>query len=148
MATLVGTQDKLVDSVKSLIELDYDAIEAYQVAIDNLENQQHKRQVEKFCNDHRRHVDRLSLLLEERGIKINLGPDSKKWLAKGKVTIAQLLGDRAILESMLSNEEDTNNAYYNMDNRIDLWEDLKSLVKGGLEDEKHHKKWLGEAIKL
>lgn len=55
MTTLVGTQDKLIDAVKSLIELDYDAIEAYQMAIeayqmaiDNLENQQHKNQLENF----------------------------------------------------------------------------------------------------
>jgi len=124
MATLVGTQSKLVDSVKSLIELDYDAIEAYQAAIDNIENTQYKNQLEKFCNDHRRHVDKLSLLLEERGIKVNLGPDTKQWLTKGKVGMVHLLGDKAVLEAMLSNEEDTNSAYHNMNDRDDLWEDL------------------------
>jgi len=147
MATLVGTQRKLVDSVKSLIELDYDSIEAYQMAIDNLENQQYKNQLKKFCNDHRKHVDKLSLLLEEKGIKINLGPDTKQWLTKGKVAMVHLLGDRAILDSMLSNEEDTNSAYHNMNNRGDLWDDLKPLIENGLEDEKRHKKWIEETLR-
>lgn len=42
MATLVGTQKNFADALKALIELDYDAIEAYKAAIDRLENENYK----------------------------------------------------------------------------------------------------------
>lgn len=59
-----------------------------------------------------------------------------------------LLGDRAVLEAMLSNEEDTNSAYHNMNNRQDLWKDLQILIHSGLEDERGHKKWSEEVLKF
>ena len=36
MATLVGTQSKLVDCLDALLQLDYDAIEAYEAAIQRI----------------------------------------------------------------------------------------------------------------
>ena len=42
MATLVGTQTKFVDALKELAELDHDAIEAYEAAINRLENEFYK----------------------------------------------------------------------------------------------------------
>ncbi|MBS0184905.1 MAG: DUF2383 domain-containing protein [Proteobacteria bacterium] len=63
MATLVGTQTKFSDALKSLLELDYDAIEAYKAAIERLENQTYKDKLTEFQEDHERHVEELSALL-------------------------------------------------------------------------------------
>ncbi len=38
MSTLVGTQDSFAKALCSLIELDFDMIEAYEAAINRLEN--------------------------------------------------------------------------------------------------------------
>lgn len=146
MVTLVGTQNKLAEAVQSLIELDYDAVEAYQAAINRLENKDYQSKLESFCLDHERHIKELTSVLEAHEVTPPSAPSAKQWLTKGKVVLANLLGDEAILKAMLSNEEDTNHAYEKMTARSDLWEDIKDILKRGLEDEHKHRKWLESTI--
>ena len=42
MATMVGTQKSFTEAIKELVELDYDALGAYEAAINNLENPEYK----------------------------------------------------------------------------------------------------------
>lgn len=140
--TSIGKEDEFEIAVQNLVELDYDAIEAYNTAINKLENKEFKSKLEEFKKDHERHVKELSDLLKKHNIKVPEGPDLKQWLTKGKVIIGNLLGDKAILSAMISNEIDTNAAYENINNREDIWEDAKEILKRGLKDEKSHKAWL------
>ena len=144
MATLVGTQKNFADALKALIELDYDAIEAYKAAIDRLENENYKNELTKFKADHQRHVQQLNAILRSRGEKEIEGPSGKQWLTKGKVVIADIFGDDSIMQAMHSNEEDTNSAYERMNNHADKWPEAVEVLKQGLRDEKHHKQWIEE----
>jgi hypothetical protein len=57
------------------------------------------------------------------------GPSvGKQWLTKGKVVLANLIGDGTILSAMLSNEVDTNTAYERINDRTDKWGDAKRLL--------------------
>lgn len=142
MVTMVGTQTEFSAAVKELIELDYDAVEAYEAAILRLENTVYKGKLSEFMEDHKHHIQEFSSLLKKHNCDIPTGPSTaKQWLAKGKVVLANLVGDNAILSAMLSNEEDTNTAYERMNERTDKWDDAKDIIKQGLEDEKRHKKW-------
>ena len=38
MVTNVGNQTKFIDAIKELIELDYDAVDTYKLAIEKLKN--------------------------------------------------------------------------------------------------------------
>jgi hypothetical protein len=49
---------------------------------------------------------------------------------------------------MNSNEIDTNTAYERMCLREDMWEDSAKLLESFLQDERRHKLWLEETIKL
>ncbi len=49
-------------------------------------------------------------------------------LHKGKVVLANLMGDEAILSAMLSNEEDTNTAYKKMNERTDIWDEAIDVL--------------------
>jgi rubrerythrin len=144
MVTLVGTQGDLAAAIKELIELDYDAVEAYEAAINRLDNQDYKEKLSEFKKDHQRHIQELSILLGQHQItEIPSGPSTiKQWLAKGKVVLAELVGDSAILAAMKSNEIDTNTAYERFSAREDLWADARPIILRGLEDEKRHKAWL------
>jgi rubrerythrin len=144
MATLVGTQTNFADALRALIELDYDAIEAYKAAIDRIESESHKNELKKFEADHQRHVQELNAILRTHGEKEVDGPSGKQWLTKGKVVIADIFGDNSILQAMHSNEEDTNSAYERMNAHKDKWPDSLEVLRRGLLDEKHHKKWLEE----
>lgn len=142
MATLVGTQKQMTDLLHQLIELDFDAIEAYRAAIARLEDGGDRAQLAAFLADHERHVRDLTATLVGMGQKAPEGADLKQVLTKGKVVLAALVGDRAILRAMKSNEDDTNTAYERAFRRNDLPADVRALVGKNLADERRHRSWL------
>lgn len=143
MTTFVGTQSSFVDATKDLVELDYDAVEAYEAAINRLENADARERLAIFKGDHERHIQELTTLLKNHGEEAPSAPSvGKQWLAKGKVVLANIIGDSLIIKAMISNVEDTNQAYERMNKRIDKWQDADDILKRGLEDERRHKNWL------
>jgi len=149
MVTLVGTQEDFEAALKELLELDYDAVEAYEAAINRLESQDYRTQLNTFKTDHERHIKEISALLRQHNIAPPEGPSiGKQWLAKGKVVLANLIGDNAILRAMMSNEIDTNTAYERVLNHERLWADSKDVIKRGLMDERKHKKWLEDVLEM
>lgn len=147
MVTLVGTQANFADSIRELLELDFAAIEAYEAAINRLEDEDYKSNLKRFKSDHERHIEKLSNLLREHKEEVPQDLSStKQWLTQGKVVLANLVGDNAILKAMLSNESDTNTAYERMNERDDIWSDAIDILKSGLEDERRHKQWIEDSL--
>lgn len=146
MATLVGTQKDLPSLLNALLELDYDAVEAYRAAIERLDGQEDKQQLTEFMGDHERHTRDLEPLVRSLGKEPSKGPDIKRWLTKGKVVIAALAGDEAILLAMKTNEEDTNTAYERSLAREDLTNEIRSVLERNFADERRHKAWIEARI--
>jgi uncharacterized protein (TIGR02284 family) len=146
MATLVGTQKQLADLLKALVELDFDAIEAYRAAIERLDDDAYCSQFEAFASDHERHVMDLSALLEDLGEEPPSGPDMKKVLTKGKVVIAGLISDRAVLMAMKDNEDDTNTAYERATGRDDIPAHMMKVFERNLADERRHRNWIEQQL--
>jgi len=145
MVTMVGTQKSFIEAIKELIELEYDAIGAYNSALNNLENPEYKKRFDEFKSDHEHHISELSDFLSRYNESAPKGPDNlKKLLLKGKVEIASIFGDQNILRAMLSNEEDTNTAYERINGRVNESTDstIAEVISKGLNDEKKHKEWL------
>jgi uncharacterized protein (TIGR02284 family) len=141
-ATLAGKQSDPVDLLEELIKLDYDAIEAYDMAIERLDDAESQRQLTEFREDHRRHTQDLSRFLKEYGAKPPTGPDLKRFLTQGKVMLGSLRGDRAILKAMKSNEDQTNTAYERATEHHDLPMELQETLRKNLEDERRHRSWI------
>lgn len=143
MVTMVGKQHTFGDAMASLLELEYDALEAYEAAVERI-GSQYKSELINFMNEHRRHINDLTdLLTQHQYPNIPTGPSmGKQWLAKGKVVMAGLVGDKAILLAMQSNEQDTNTAYERMTSRTDKWPDADTVLAQGFADERKHKAWL------
>ena len=146
MVTFVGQQEDLINAIKSLIELDYDAIKAYESATHRLQNDDYIETLNGFKSDHARHVKELSSYLTQHHQTPPHEADVKSVLTQGKVVIAGLINDEAILKAMLSNEEDTNTAYERICSRSDLPDDLLEILKRGLEDEKKHYNWIKQTL--
>ncbi|ABE05225.1 DUF2383 domain-containing protein [Rickettsia bellii] len=91
MTTLIGIQNNFVDGIKELVELDYDAIEAYEAAINRITDENYKTQLQRFKEDHERHVKELNELLSKHKEDEITGPSSKQWLTKGKVDLLHRL---------------------------------------------------------
>jgi uncharacterized protein (TIGR02284 family) len=142
MATLVGTQKQIGDLLHQLIELDFDAIEAYRAAIARLEDGGDRAQLATFMADHERHVRDLTSIVVGMGQKAPAHADMKQVLTKGKVMLAALVGDRAVLRAMKTNEDDTNTAYERAFRRGDLPSNVRAVVEKNLADERRHRSWL------
>ena len=67
MVTTVGTENDLKALVKSFIQLEHDAIAAYETCIDKLEAPNRKEKVREFLGDHERHLRELEDLAREVG---------------------------------------------------------------------------------
>lgn len=144
MATATDSKH-IVSDLNDLIHLDYDAIAAYQSVIERLDNAEHKAQLTEFMGDHKRHVEELGKVVRSEGGTAPSEGDAMKILTKGKVVIAGLAGDKAILKAMRVNEEVTNTKY---EDAVEegYAEQVQALLRQGLADERRHKEWLKTTI--
>jgi uncharacterized protein (TIGR02284 family) len=141
MVTTVGKEKDTLELLKSLIELDYDAIEAYEAAIQRVDDPEDKAQLSLFKADHERHVKDLGDCVRQLGGTPPTKADLKAVLTKGKVVLMGLAGDRAVLMAMKSNEEDTNTAYERAMER-NLPSPFAEVISKNLSDERRHRAWL------
>lgn len=146
MVTTVGLETDFITAIKDLIELDYDAIAAYEAAIERMDNETYKNKLNSFKQDHEKHIEGLSAFLQDKGKDGPTGPSVKSYLTQGKVVLANLIGDRTILIAMRSNEIDTNTAYERINNYEDMPQEIRETLKQGLEDERRHLAWLEEIL--
>ena len=146
MTTFVGTQAELSDFLKSLLELEYDAIAAYTKAIERLDELSFKLKFEQFRSDHERHTRTIADCLLRLGADPPERADVKVILTQGKVVIGKLAGDRGILMAMRSNENDTNKAYERSTARHDLEHELRGILSQGLADERRHRAWIEDQL--
>ena len=145
MPTTVGTETTAVNLIKNLLILEHDAIAAYDSTIERLESAEYRQQIETFRRDHEEHVQELGRIADTMGIDKPMEGDMKQWLTTGKVALADLAGDNAILKAMKTNEDDTVAAYQQaLDNDI-TGAELRPLMEKGLADERRHRAWMETA---
>lgn len=137
----VTEPDKIAKHLNNLIELDFDAIAAYQAAIDRLENSDYRKKLEGFMKDHERHIEKLGKLVKAQGKDPATSGDFKKLLTKGQVVIGGLVGDGAILEAMKLNEDQTNIMYENAVKK-GFPQNVHQELEQGLADERRHRSWI------
>lgn len=146
MVTLVGLETDFKEVVVDLIRLDFDAVEAYEEAIVRLSDESLRGPMREFMQDHIRHTRQLAPLAQRLGEEPPREAGAKSLLTQGKVVLADLFGDRAILMAMKTNEEDTNTAYERALNHEDLPSEARDLIRRNLEDERRHRAWIIDAI--
>lgn len=138
--------DEFIYDLKNLLSLDYAAIDAYETAIEKLTNQTYKNKLEEFKKDHQNHVKNISNYLKKKNEDVPTGAGLKRILTQGKVVLANLAGDIAILKAMRSNEVDTTEAYENINNYSHLLPEIKKSLLDGYEDEKRHLAWIEKEL--
>ena len=132
--------------LQELVHLDYDAIEAYEAAIERLDNPEFKARLTEYCDDHRRHTDNLVPYLQELGAEVPRGPDLKQILTEGKVVIGGLAGDKGILIAMRANEEVTNKAYEKALEHATAGTSLHATLLANYGDEQRHRAWIKQTL--
>ena len=142
------TNKELISLLNDLLQLDHDAILAYEAAIERLEDPTCQAKLGEFMSDHQRHTRELSERIQLLGGTPKDKPDAKQILTKGKVMLANLSGDEAILKAMRSNEDQTNAMYEKAVRRKDLHQtgDIRSVLERNLGDERRHRAWIVQEI--
>lgn len=135
-----------VGLLNELLHLEFDAIEAYEAAIDRLDDATSRAQLAEFCEDHRRHTRELSELVRALGGEPATGPDVKRLLTQGKVVVARLAGDKAVLQAMRSNENETNTRYEKALQSATLDVRVRAALSRILADERRHRAWIVQRL--
>ena len=97
MVTMVGTETDLVETLCNLVQLDLDAMEAYDLAVARVENAEYRDQLEAFKGDHIRHSEELSNVVTELGGKPSTGPGTKQNMTTGGAVLADMVGDDRLM---------------------------------------------------
>ena len=134
---------QLAKTLADLISLDFDAIDAYEQAIKRIEKDQTaKTELAKFKGDHERHVTDLSPLVRKLGDEPPTKGDFMRFLTQGKVVLASVVGDDAILRAMKSNEDTTNQKYEEALETEGLLPETRTILERNLNDERRHRAWI------
>jgi uncharacterized protein (TIGR02284 family) len=146
MGEMIASEEQIVKNLRSLIALDFDAIEAYQAAIARLQSALDRDQLRSFLADHRRHVFELSPLVAELHGQPVTEADFRRLLTKGRVVLGGVIGDRGVLEAMMSNEEGTTRSYQKASLEPGMPPRVRAVIERNLSDERRHLAWIQERL--
>jgi rubrerythrin len=147
MVTMVGNEGNIEKLVKDLLYLEHDAIAAYDSCIERLDDKTLSANIAEFKQDHLQHVVVLNEMARELGIEAPTEGDMKQMLTTGKIALADLMGDSAILKAMKTNEDDTVTAYERASRHEDAIPKSKAFFMKAHEDELRHRAWMETTTK-
>jgi len=147
MVTMVGNETDIKDLIKNLLYLERDAIAAYDSCIERLDDRTLSAKIAEFKQDHLQHVQVLTGMARELGIDAPTEGDMKQMLTTGKIALADMLGDAAILKAMKTNEDDTVTAYERAVRHEDAIPASKAFFIKAYQDEEKHRAWMETTAK-
>jgi uncharacterized protein (TIGR02284 family) len=132
--------------LNDLIMLDYDAIKAYQSAIDRIEVGSIRSELESFRKDHERHVQVLSHEVRKLGGTPASRRDLKGPFIQGFTAIMAMMGIEEALRAMKTNEQLTTRSYANALKEV-LPDDCRRVVEANFADEQRHLAYIEAALR-
>ncbi len=137
---------QIIEKLNDLIQLDHDAVGAYQAAIDRIDVESIRARLGEFQNDHRRHIVDLSEQVRRLGGTPKERPDAKGFVLKGFTAVTSMMGNEAALRAMQGNEKLTNSSYGNA-LRENWPEPVRNLLERNFRDEQRHLAWIEDALR-
>jgi rubrerythrin len=130
----------LVGELNDLLQLDYDAVAAYSLALKGLDDPAHQESVRRFKADHERHIDELTELVRKYGgVPMPLPHLSGvfKLAVQGVVAAAN---DGAIIMAFKANEVQSRDKYRRATSRQHPM-DVQDVLIRAARDEQRHFDW-------
>lgn len=141
MDTQVMTQAKIIEELNEVLQIDLDAVGAYQTAFDAIDVAEIKNQLLLFQRDHERHITDLEAIILRCGGKPRKGADWRGMVQRGFTKVAGLVGAEGTLKAMLSNEKVTNNVYAKHCQKA-FPPDILAVLQRNYGDEQRHFSWI------
>jgi len=146
MVEATKNQTDVIEKLCDLMQLDIDAVEAYEQAIKNIETSAIKQNITSFKEDHKRHITELSAqIISLGGTPPERSKDLKGFIIKGMTAIQSSLGENQALHAMKLNEKLTNKMYKNA-LEMSLPADVRELVEKNYADEKRHLSYINQQL--
>lgn len=142
----IRTEAQVVAELNDLLQLDHDAVQAYELAIAGIENPVDKQTLIRFLGDHRRHVADLTALIEAHGgtpIQLPHLPTGPMKLAVQAAGNAG--GDRAVLLAFKSNERQVRDKYRRLAD-MQHSPDVAEVLNRNAADEERHYNWVSRVL--
>lgn len=137
---------ELAEKLGNLIQLNVDAVHAYEQAIERIDVTLVRERLREFQADHERHIEVLSIHVRQIGeVPPERSRDLKGFLIEGFTAIRSMTGTEGALKAMESNEE-TTNKHYSEALSCDLPPDSRSIVERNYADERRHLAYVREAL--
>ncbi|MEX2570337.1 MAG: DUF2383 domain-containing protein [Gemmatimonadota bacterium] len=144
-AGAIVESSEIIDGLNDLIRLDHDAIGAYEIAIDRLEDRDTALQIEGFKRDHERHIRDLNELVLGLGGTPANEPHATAPLKQAIQQVAAAAGDGALLMAWRANELQVMSKYDRYAQRAVGWpSDVKRTIDQNALDEERHYQWAAE----
>jgi uncharacterized protein (TIGR02284 family) len=138
--------DEIIEKLNDLIQLDFDAVKAYDQAIEKIDILVVRTQLESFRADHERHILNLSEKVRSLGgTPQEAGRDLKGLLLEGLTALRSVTGNEGALKAMRTNEKLTNKNYDEA-LELDLPVDVRQIVMQNRDDERLHLEYIERAI--
>ncbi|HEV7591126.1 MAG TPA: DUF2383 domain-containing protein, partial [Longimicrobium sp.] len=138
---------EVLDGLNDLLQLDHDAIAAYDVAIAKLEDRDHADQIAGYRRDHERHVRELNELVARLGGTPANHPHVTGPFKTALQSLGALAGDRGLLMAFRTNELAVRTRYDAYASRAMLWpHDVKRTIDGAALDEERHYAWVADVL--
>ena len=138
---------EVLDGLNDLLQLDHDAIAAYDVAIAKLEDRDHADQIAGYRRDHERHVRELNELVARLGGTPANHPHATGPFKTALQSLGGLAGDRGLLMAFRTNELAVRAKYDHYASRAMLWPaDVKRAIDGAALDEERHYAWVADVL--
>jgi len=138
---------EVLDGLNDLLQLDHDAIAAYDVAIAKLEDRDHADQIAGYRRDHERHVRELNELVSRLGGTPSNHPHVTGPFKTALQALGALAGDKGLLMAFRTNELQVRTKYDAYASRAMLWPpDVKRVIDGAALDEERHYAWVADVL--
>jgi rubrerythrin len=146
MAEGMKTEVQLVAQLNDLLQLDHDALQAYDTAIGLLQARQYKDRITEFRGDHERHVQELTTLVKTYGgVPVQL-PHLPTGVFKLAVQGAAAAGgDKALLLAFKANERGSRDRYRKAADESNPPE-IAGFLRTAADDESRHYGWVMDTL--
>ncbi len=137
---------EVADRLRSLCQLDIDAIHAYNKAVEHISEMDIKNAIVKFRDDHERHVKDLSDQIRSYGGNPpGFSKDFKGFMLQAFTSIRSVTGTEGALKAMQGGEKMTNKSYGDAVSQ-DFPPMVMGLLKRNYEDEQRHLSYIEQCI--
>lgn len=138
---------EVLDGLNDLLQLDHDAVAAYDVAIAKLDDRDHADQVAGFRRDHERHIRELNELVSRLGGTPQNHPHATGPFKTALQSLGALAGDKGLLMSFRTNELQVRTKYDAYASKAMVWPpDVKRVIDGAALDEERHYAWVADVL--